>query len=160
MLLRAAPRGRVAHFGVEGSERGASGKVVVVWAIEPEKNVKSTKEPAEFKLPPLIDEAWARLRNRGGAHSDLRTVLSFLAKLWVFDSSDPRGFDEWLSNLGVSRRTAPSAILAEYREKVRARTERESYINAGGGEGHSDSHEACRRNRGNRFRSSQRAARH
>jgi hypothetical protein len=30
MLLRAALRGRVAHFGVEGSERGVSGKLVVV----------------------------------------------------------------------------------------------------------------------------------
>jgi hypothetical protein len=85
--------------------------------------MNSSKGPADFKLPPDTEEPWNRLLQGGGTRSDLKSVLSLIAKLWAFDESDPRGFDEWLSSHGVPTGLSkgypppPPAIMAEYKQR-------------------------------------------
>jgi hypothetical protein len=86
--------------------------------------LNSAKEPAGFKLDAAMDEAWNRLANRGGSPSDLRSVVEFLAKLWAFEQSGPRAFDQWLSGRGMQRKDLTHLLLNEYK----ARFEQEQEI--------------------------------
>ncbi len=84
------------------------------------------KDLGEFKLPPAIDGPWSRLANKGGSRSDFKIVIEFLAKLWGFDPSDPRAFDQWLVSLNLNKKQIPVLILADY--KKRFENEQESKL--------------------------------
>jgi len=70
---------------------------------------------AGFKLPPLVQEAWDRLANRGGSVSDAKRVIDFLGQLWAYDQHDPRAFDEWLVGQGVKKDDLRPEVVADFK---------------------------------------------
>jgi hypothetical protein len=75
--------------------------------------VNTTKGTGEFNIPLPAREAWERVANDRGSREDLRAVLDSLKKAWSFDSADPRGFQSWLADQGLSREALLPLVLAE-----------------------------------------------
>ena len=100
-----APRGPSANLVSSTEDRRKRGTTIL------------TRTLPQFKIPPVIEEAWNRLSRGGGTDSDLKSVLSFLARAWAYDESDPRAFSEWRANHGSEEKNSPIAALADERHR-------------------------------------------
>jgi len=77
-----------------------------------------------FGIPERAQQAWSRLAAATGSVSDINQVLRALGQTLALNSSDPRAFENWLSDLGVDKRYAAKEVV------LRAREDFDSYQNA------------------------------
>lgn len=69
-----------------------------------------------FGIPGDAEQAWSRLAAAGGSASDISQVLRALRHVWAANSSDPRAFEDWLSELGIDKRYAAREVMLRAKE--------------------------------------------